>query len=186
MSAHGFDNSGVGRVIDSVRQVEGGAYHRKSSDGYYPHATDEVWCEVISVAEDWVVCRRLDLTDNTDSSLDFKVAKMLELQVSFTDGETIKTADDDDELYTVSHNADPTLQKRTLTKVSDDTTEDQVIVPRYVSRDTIADEDSGEDVVYHGSYIRARRPPCGTRTVDDDGVAIGWIDESPRAWAKAQ
>jgi len=139
----------------------------------------EIWCEVISVAADWLVCRPLGLVDNTVSTFDFKVAKMLELQKTTTHGATIKTKDDDNETYTVSHDSDVTLQKRTLTKVSDSSTEVQVIVPRYVSRDTIS------SVVYPGSYLMARKPSCGTRTVDADGNQIPWIDVSPRAWAKS-
>ena len=139
----------------------------------------EIWCEVISVAADWLVCRPLNIEDTNDSSQDFKVAKMLDLQKTFTHGETIKTKDDDNETYTVSHDSDVTLQKRTLTKVSDSSTETQVIVPRYISRDTIS------SVVYPGSYIMARKPSCGTRTFDADGNEIPWIDVSPRAWAKS-
>lgn len=173
---HTFSEDGARRIVRAVRQSEAhhGARAQLDATDPWPASTDETWCEVITVAANYVTCRPLDATVAEAASRDFKVAKPLHIQKVYTEGATIRVKDDDAATYTVAHNASASLQKRVLTKVSDSSTEDQYIVPRYVSR-------SGS---MPGDYILVKRPACGTRTVDEDDEPIGWIDTTARLWAK--
>lgn len=157
---------------------------RKSSGGSLKHR----WCTVVTVHDDHLICRPMDLDPETSSEADFAVAKPYDLRVSPFDTETIPNQDG-----TLLSYAYADEQSRTVTDTTDDSTEDQVIVPAYVESQTIGMTVDGETTptFYPGSVILAVNGLSdGTRATYTDAngyeVAIEWMDVnlSGRAWTE--
>lgn len=133
---------------------------------------------IITVYNDYLVCRRLNATD---ASADIYVAKPWDLRA--LPRTAVSFPDKDGTLYTMAFTA---TQARTVTKTSDSTTEDQVTIPQYVPQQTIS------GTTYTGSQIEIERMPVDERFNITDSlggytIELEWVDcnQAGRAWAKA-
>ena len=131
---------------------------------------------VVTVFDDHLVCRPLGVTA---ASANIFVAKPWGLRKTPFHGKTIPNH----EAVLLSYNYTG-VQARTVTDTTDDSTEDQVIVPAYVPAQTI------EEVAYTGTQITVQRVAfgpgvsftgSGNMTVE---VEFEDMNRAGRAWAE--
>ena len=135
-------------------------------------------CTVVTVHDDYLVCRPLNITV---SDADFYVAKPWELRKTPFDTKTLPNKDGT--LLSYAYSTTDT-QARTVTDTTDSSTEDQVVVPAYVPRQTIS------DTTYPGTEITVQRVHLGPNvsflgsgnmTVE---VEFEDMNRAGRAWAE--
>ena len=104
---------------------------------------------VVTVFDDYLTCRPLNI-EGADN--DIYVAKPWNLRK--TPFDTLTMPNQDGTLMSFAYSTVST-QARTVTDTTDDSTEDQVIVPAYVPKQTIS------EIVYPGSQITVQRVALG-------------------------
>lgn len=164
-------NESVDLGNDVARAVFGTASRRPTPANAIPFP-----CTVVSIEADYLVCRPINITG---AGADFYVAKPWELQQTPFDTKTLPNKDG-----TLLSYAYTDTQARTVTDTTDDSTEDQVIVPAYVPAQTIS------DVAYTGTRITVQRVAFGTGVAfaGSGGMTVEVefedMNRAGRAWAE--
>jgi len=133
---------------------------------------------VVTVFDDYLTCRPLNI-EGADN--DIYVAKPWDLRKTPFDTETMPNQDGT--LMSFAYSTTST-QARTVTDTTDDSTEDQVIVPAYVEKQTIS------EIVYLGSQITVQRVAFGPGVSFtgsgnfDVEVEFEDMNRAGRAWAE--
>lgn len=171
ITGEGVINSPAGVTISPRRP------DRAPNAGDYPLER----CYVVTVYHDYLICRYTHIEPNeegiVDDSQDFPVAKPWGLRKTPFDGLTLPNED----AVLLSYSYDATdKQKRTVTDTTDSSTEDQVVVPKYVPTQTIS------GTYYPGSEIVVRklREGAGVTTDDDEVCEYEDANHDGRWWAE--
>ncbi len=126
-------------------------------------------------ASDWLICRTWD--GKTEGTNDVYVAKAYYLRADVFDGASIdivvESLDDMDSLQVETRTLSYLYYSstfRTVTDVGDSSTENQIVIPRFLEDDTIL------------------AVPSTDLTVVREGQALHWVDLNcdARAWMKSQ